>query len=354
MTWKPVNDLTVRGSWGTSFRAPTMIESNPGVIGQTNRIYISNGSGDPAIPVTLLATGQSAVLDRTGTTAGLQPENATVWSLGTDFAPSFLPGFKASLTYYNVSYVDRIENLPNQSLVLSSAANRALYKNFIIVAPQPSTCVNGNYSTYNPLYIPFLTNKNAVYSPFTINDCTLTAIVNGGTQNLGNVKQDGLDFSADYRFETGLGRFTLSANFTKILNLKKSLLRNLPLFDALDTIGNQLSERGSARIGYNKDRFAANLTANYVGSFLNNATITVAGVKQPDAMVPAWTTVDGSFSYTIPENADGALAGTRFGLNVQNLTDKAPPIVLSGTNAVDGRYHNVFGRIVSFEISRKF
>ena len=33
---------------------------------------------------------------------------------------------------------DRIENLPNQTLILSSPENLALYKDFFIAAPQPA------------------------------------------------------------------------------------------------------------------------------------------------------------------------------------------------------------------------
>lgn len=357
LNWQPTSGVKLRGSWGTSFRAPTLIESNPATVGQTNRAYIANGANDPSVPVTLSSTGQSAVLNRTGNTAGLKPESATVWSLGLDLTPSFTPNLKFGVTYYNVNYKNRIETLPNQTatnaLVLSSPANRELFKDYFIVAPQPSTCVNGNYATYNPAYLPFLNDKNAVFTPSTINDCTLTGIVNGGTQNLGNVKQSGLDFTLNYRLETKAGTFAFDGSFTKILNLQKSLTPTGALFNALDTFGFQVSSRGRASVSWRKDGFNANVAATYVGSYLNNATITVAGVKLPDTQIPAWTTFDGNLGYEFGENHRW-LSGTRLALGVQNLTDKAPPIVLSGTNAVDTNNHNVWGRIWTFEISHKF
>lgn len=73
LTWRATEELLFRGSWGTSFRAPTLIEANPATVGQTNRVFVSNGAGDPNIPITNVSTGQSAVLSRTGNTAGLQP-----------------------------------------------------------------------------------------------------------------------------------------------------------------------------------------------------------------------------------------------------------------------------------------
>ena len=354
LTWRPTDELVIRGSWGTSFRAPTLIEANPATVGQTNRVFVSNGAGDAAIPITNVSTGQSAVLSRTGNTAGLQPESAKIWSIGADYNPNFAPDLKLSLTYYNVDYTDRIENLPNQTLILSSPANLELLRDFFITAPQPTSCVNGNYATYNPAYLPWLTDPNAVYSPSTINDCSLVGIIKGGRLNLGDVKQSGLDFGANYRQETRIGDFRYNLSFSKILNLEKSVVAGGELFDALDTYGFQVSERGRFNVGYNRGGFGANVTANYIGSYLNNATITVAGVKLPESEVPSWTTLDAGVSYEFEDGRIAGLAGVRLSMNVQNVTDEEPPIVLSGTSAVDLGNHNPFGRVWSFEITKRF
>lgn len=353
LTWRATDELLFRASWGTSFRAATLIESNPATVGQTNRVFVSNGAGDPAIPITNVSTGQSAVLSRTGNRAGLRPESATIWSLGTEYNPAWAPDLRLGLTYYNVDYTDRIENLPNQTLILSSAANLALYRDFFITAPQPTTCVNGDYSTYNPAYLPFLNDRNAVFSPSTINDCTLVGIIDGGRLNLGDVKQSGLDFTANYRHETSIGDFRFNASFSKILNLEKSVVAGGPLFDALDTYGFQVSERGRFGVGYERGGLNANLWANYVGSYLNNATITVGGTKLPDTEIPAWSTLDASLAYDF-DGSGGTMEGLRISVGVQNLTDREPPLVLSGTTAVDLGNHNPFGRVWSFEISRRF
>jgi iron complex outermembrane receptor protein len=355
VTWRPHNDVQFRGSWGTAFRAPTLIEADPATVGQTNRIYISNGAGDPSLPITLTSTGQSAVLSRTGNTAGLKPESANVWSMGADYTPEAISGLKLSVTYYNVAYKDRIENLPNQNLVLSSPTYRSLYANYIIVAPQPTSCVNGNYATYNPKYLPFLNDKNAVFTPSTINDCTLTAIINGGRLNLGDVHQDGLDITANYSRDTAVGVFGGTVTVSKILDLQKSVVKGGPLFKALDTIGFQVSTRARADLTYQRGGFNADLGINYTGSYLNNAPITINGVLQPNSQAPAWTTLDLNLAYTWHEDApNAALRGLRVGVSFQNLADAQPPIVLSGTTAIDVANANPFGRIMTFEVTKRF
>jgi iron complex outermembrane receptor protein len=362
LSWRPVDDVLIRGSWGTSFRAPTLGESDPRTVGQTNRVFVSNGLNNPTIPVTNTATRQSLVLQRGGNSGGLGPESAEIYSLGADYNPSFVPGLRLGVTYYNVDYKDRIENLPNANLILSNATTYALYQDFFIVAPQPSTCVNGGqpgipgtpqYSTYNPAYLAWLSDPNAVYSPSSNNDCQLVGIITGGLRNLGGVRQSGLDFTGNYSIETGLGRLSVGGSFSKVLNLERRLLPGSPFFKALDTIGNQNSERGRFNVGLTRGPFSGNLSANYIGSYLNNATITVAGVKYPDTKVPSWTTFDARFGYTAPAES-GVLAGVSMALNITNLTDKDPPIVLSGATSVDLANHNVFGRVWQFEITKKF
>jgi iron complex outermembrane receptor protein len=362
LSWRPVDDVLLRGSWGTSFRAPTLGESDPRTVGQTNRVFVANGLKDPTIPVTNTATGQSLVLQRGGNSGGLGPESAEIYSFGVDYTPNQIPDLKLGLTYYNVDYKDRIENLPNANLILSNPTTYALYKNFFIVAPQPSTCVNGaqpgipgtpQYSTYNPAYLPWLSDPNAVYSPTTNNDCQLVGIITGGTRNLGRVLQSGVDLTASYGLDTPLGRARFNGSYSKILNLERSLLPNSPLFDAIDTIGNQVSNRARGTASLTNGPWSANLSAIYVGSYLNNATITVGGVKYPDTEIPSWTTFDLGFAWR-SQDTEGYLAGTRASINIQNVADKDPPIVLSGTSAVDLANHNVWGRVWTFEVTKRF
>ncbi|WP_293971556.1 TonB-dependent siderophore receptor [Sphingomonas sp.] len=355
VTWKPDTSLTFRGSWGTAFRAPTLVEGNPQSVLIYNRIYVANNAGDPAIPVTNAATGQSAVLQRVGNSLGLGPEKAHVWSLGGDYDVSFVKGLKIGVTYYNVVYRDRIEALPNPTLILNSPQNLALFRDYFITAPQPSTCVNGNVSTYNPLYAAYYAEQGANFIATTINDCSLVGIIRGGTRNLGTVKQDGLDFTVNYRRPTSFGQINASATFSKVLHLKKSLVQGGDFFDALDTYGYQVSARGRGNIGFSSGGFTANSYVNYTGSYLNNATITVNGTKLPSTTIPAWITYDAQFSYRFGDDTSfWGLKGVRFALGIQNLTNNRAPVVLSGSNAFDAANANPFGRIWTFEVSKKF
>jgi iron complex outermembrane receptor protein len=367
VTWKPMDDLQLRGSYGTSFRAPTQAETNFNVVGAANRTFIPNNLGNPAIPVTNASNGTTLILNSTFRFAQLRPETAKIFSLGGDYTPSYVPGLRFGVTYYSVDYKDRIASLPNPATALSNPATFALYQDFFTIAPQPGTCVNGSvngnpgapqYTTYNPAYLPYL-NAPGSYPPTTANDCQLVGILDAATRNLGRVKQSGLDFTLNYAHEFPFATLSFDGAFTKVLQLKRNLLPGAPLFDALDRIGEQLSERGRFSAGLTKGPFSGNVAANYLGSYLNNQTPTVAGVKLPDQKVPSWTTFDLNVSFA-PEVEGGIFGDTRFTFSARNFTDKDPPVVLSSVvfngvpTAVDLSNHNVFGRILTFEISKKF
>ena len=71
--------------------------------------------------------------------------------------------------------------------------------------------------------------------------------------------------------------------------------------------------------------------------------------------VPSWTTFDLGLSYMVPQTVGQAwLKGVRASLNIQNVADKDPPVVLTTGSAFDGNVHNVLGRVWSLQITKSF
>ena len=85
MIWGPIEDLTVRANWGTSFRAPAMTEL-------AERRYIS---------ATFVAdtVGQQVALFEGGGNPDLKPEESTNQSYGLVFQPTFLPEVLGDFTF---------------------------------------------------------------------------------------------------------------------------------------------------------------------------------------------------------------------------------------------------------------
>ncbi|MDY6922338.1 MAG: TonB-dependent receptor [Pseudomonadota bacterium] len=355
LTWEVNDELLVRGTWGKSFRAPSLQENNEDVVTTFIATAYSNGSGDPLIPVTNAITGTSNVLVRVqGGNNDLGPERATTYSLGFDYSPHWLDGFRVSATYYNIEYAGKIVTLGEQaSTFLTTAANRAAFDAYITPAPQPSTCVEGDPSTYNPVYVPFVTAGYPI--PFTGTPfCSVVAYLNGQAQNLGRVEQDGLDFTVGHDLDTAWGQFSSGVSLTKILNLKQTLSPSSGLIDVLDTINNPVSTRVRGNLGWRGGSVSANLFVNYVGEYMNTAPITVAGVRQPVTEIPSWTTFDASLSWFTAEEAPSWAQGIRASLSIQNILDEDPNVVLTGANGFDNQQANPYGRIYSFELTKRF
>lgn len=355
LSWQVNDELMVRGTWGKSFRAPSLQENNEDVVTTFIATAYSNGSGDPLIPVTNPLTGTSNVLARVqGGNNNLGPERATIYSVGFDYSPSWLDGFRMSATYYNIEYAGKIVTLGDQaSTFLVTAANRAAFDAYITPAPQPSTCVEGVPSTYNPVYLPFVTAGYPI--PFTGTPfCSLTAYLNGQAQNLGRVEQDGLDITLNYDFDTRFGQFSSGVSLTEILNLEQTLSPSSGMVDVLDTLNNPVSRRIRGSLGWRWDNVSANLFVNYTGDYLNTAPITVAGVRYPVTEIPSWTTFDASLSYVTADSFPSWAQGIRASVSIQNILDEDPNVVLTGANAFDSQQANPYGRIYSFELTKRF
>lgn len=149
LAWAPVSDVTIRAQFQRAVRAPNVIElfsaQTPGL---PNLTQTAGGSFDPCSGTTpersqadCANTGVSAaqygtILDViSGQTSGifggnpnLRPEVSDTITLGAIFNPSFLPGFSASIDYFDIEIEEAIaagigaDNILNQCLDTGDAA----------------------------------------------------------------------------------------------------------------------------------------------------------------------------------------------------------------------------------------
>jgi iron complex outermembrane receptor protein len=117
--WAPVDDVTIRGTWGTSFRAPVFGElsplSNVAIAGQ-------NLAGLAAAPGTIVA----------GCSGGLPPEGSGAWKLMSSLGPggNGMPGSAASCPTGELSLpgftIPNIQELPGISMNGGSGGAEAI------------------------------------------------------------------------------------------------------------------------------------------------------------------------------------------------------------------------------------
>lgn len=328
LVYSPFAGLSLRATYGTSFRAPSLVDGADQIL----NIFIQNLT-DPTS-----GSGTTRGIFYNGGNSKLGPEEATTWSYGLDWNPSFLSGLRVSATYYKIDYTNRIDVVPNSALT-----NAAVYGAYALRRP-PASDVAGN-AAFDALVATFMTSPDLQNPAEAVTN--IKAIIDGRRQNLGSLKQDGLDVNVGYRMETGIGEWSASVDVAKIFNVKRRTAAGAPEIDVNDTFGNPVDLRVRYALGWRLGGWSANAFANYVDSFKNTAIT-------PNVEAPSQTTYDATVSYAFPESAPFHLDGVRLTLSAQNLTDEDPPIVLNGTVSWDSQTASPIGRMVAFEISKSW
>ena len=323
LRWEPVEGVALRGSYGTSFRAPQFDE----LIGPALSLYTTLSVPDPASP-----TGSSNVLALFGYAPNIQPEKATTWTAGFDIAPSSMPGFKASLTYFDVDYRDRIGTLTED--YLRFLTNRDVFGGVVLDNP--------------PLdLVQFYYNQPSFTNPIAIAPNQVVAILDGQTRNLAREHQKGIDIDLGYAPEFAGGRLDLGVSGTHIFSIIKQLSPGSASSDFVGLYASPVKWRLRGRLGWAKGGFSANAFVNYTDGYRNQVAI-------PNEYVSSWTTVDLTLSQRIGQKADETDGrGLQLSLALQNLFDRDPPYVnnKSQTSALgyDPEKASPIGRMISVQ-----
>jgi iron complex outermembrane receptor protein len=328
LSWKPLESLTARVTYGTSFRAPSLVDTSE----QIHNIFIQNLT-DPSG-----AGGVTRGIFHNGGRGSLQPEEATTWSFGLDWQPlEALRGLAASVTYYRVDYTNRIDVVPATALTSAS-----VYAPYIVRRPPASD--TAATAAFNTLVQSFLTNADlqSPVEPVT----NINAIVDGRRANLGRLRQNGLDVNLSYAFQTGAGAWRVALDGAKILDLNRATAPGLPFVDVLDTFGNPVDLRARLSAGWSLRGWRANAFLNYTSGYTNTAIL-------PNVSVDSYHTVDATLGYDFGDTP-GVFNGVSLSLNGQDLLDEEPPVVLNGTYSWDNQNVSPLGRMVSFVVTKRW
>lgn len=322
--YKPLNQLTFRGSWGKSFIAPSLADTN--AVDTRAQLISRIVSIAPGMPPT--ANNAGTILFAGGN-ANLRPEKATTWSLGADWNVSAVPGLKANLTYWNIDYKDRITQLFSQ---LNSGQ---IYSN-----PGLSS-----YYTVNPT----LAQLKTTFQGVRLDGFTLEQLYANGKSpyvyldarrfNLATVKLEGLDFDLAYKKRTSFGSFDANIGGTYKLVSKSTPAQGAATVNDLNNGTGRLMYVASA--GGTSGAYSARLTYNYLGGY--------PVVQVNNSHISSFQVMNLYLGYDLGKA--GLLPDATLSLNIDNLTDHIPPYSNISTGTANG---STVGRLFTLGFNKKF
>jgi outer membrane receptor protein involved in Fe transport len=323
LVYQVAPEARLRASWGRSFRAPTLTD-----------LHGANGALLLPLPDPNSATGSSVVLVPEGGSPHLKPETATTWTFSVDYSPTWLTGFKSTITYFNINYLNRIGQIANGFAALTDPTNAPF------VTSSPSASEQQQFIDAAATGFGF---TNITGTPYQASN--VAAIVDFRPQNIASQKIDGADLLADYKVPVRIGRIDAFLNGT-YMDILQKVTPGSPEQKITGTAFNPPRFRARGGVNWTVSRWSLTGTVNYLGSEINNA----AQTGGPE--VSAWTTFDAQMGLSLQS------IGMHMRLSVLNVFDRAPPYlqfntIRSGIN-YDVLNATPLGRFVSLDLVKSW
>jgi outer membrane receptor protein involved in Fe transport len=353
--WTPINDFRLRASYNRAVRAPNIIEMF------SPQSVALDGSTDPcagAAPSfsaaqcaftgvsagqygTILANPASQYNGLLGGNPTLKPETSDTVAVGAVFQPSFLPGFNATVDYFDIKVEDFINNIGADTII--------------------DQCVqNGNPALCSLIHRAPGTGSLWLGTNGYIDD---------RVQNTGELHTRGLDFQANYRLNLStfgmddMGRVDLSFVGTRLL---KYHVQPLPgttegQFDCEGLYGVQCGNYTGAPLPEWRHKLRATWTTPWKGVQLSGQWRYIGGVDYEGGAGGMLDDKLGSRNYFDLSGTWRVLDKTTLRMGVNNIFDKDPPIILSGhlgTGPLNGntapQTYDALGRYFFFSLTQNF
>lgn len=324
LIYEPHSDVTIKASWGKSFKAPRLYQT-----GSLSNAYLIPGyvfvpSPSGGRPVLLLGGGNSE----------LKPERATTWTASIGYKPGFLEGFSVDAGYFNIHYRDRVLS-PIASEVSALGSD---YGGLVTLSPTANQVLDVIAALSGTLQ----NQTGAAFDPAQVG-----AIIDNRLQNIARQNVQGVDLSAQYRQSLGQeDTITFKASTTYL----KSSRQNAPGQPTIPTAGAIFTPptwraRGSATWATGPVSFSG--IVNYIGGVDDQRF-------QPVVRVGSFTTVDAILQFKSGRDR-GLLGNASVQISIANLLNEKPAAIRYTDPAAprfDSTNYPSSGRIVAITLSK--
>jgi iron complex outermembrane receptor protein len=362
IVWSPIEDVSFRGSYGTSFHAPQLadidaIDTRASVTQSTTSTNLPPGM-TPGVETIGIAGGKP----------GLIPEKAKTGSFGLDFTPTFLPGFKANVTYFLIRYSNEVEIPPNTAVnfLIPALAGKLYTYNEVspgVYAPLTAAQLAGVLGGVRSTYPGGIIGNPGLPPIYLVSDLRRT--------NLGQSDIDGFDFDLNYSHDLYGGRITGDISGEYFTKFQTQLGAGTPFINNL-TSGLQYYQNDAgaqsiiplhlrASATWQEGPLNTQAVVSYTGHYnyaYSQYNYTLAPNGTPTAAiqwVSPFVTVDLHAMWTFP-NGDGPLKNATVQASVYNILDQNPPFqyVTGASGGFASESANPLGRTFRIALEKKW
>ena len=331
----PIRDIRFRGSYNRAVRAPNIQELfAPNFTGLDGSVDPCAGHQIQANEFGCRATGLAVGAATAGNPAGqyngflggnpnLQPEKATTKTVGVVLQPRMIPRLALTVDYWNIDLKNAIQGY-GADAIINNCIN---HTTATLVAP---SCALVHRDPGGSLWL------------------TSNGFISDLPNNVGRIKTDGWDFNAAYSYRLG-GIGNLSGSFIGTLLHKYQVNNGLPggIYDCAGLYGPTCSGsvvassapmpkwRHKARLslqmpnglGFSAQwRYIGKVTAETLST---SETLHGAFPLNPGLHIPSFNYFDFATTANIGDHYN-------FRMGVNNALDKRPPMVQTGSAALNG------------------
>lgn len=314
-------DFGVEASWGTSYRAPTLLQQ-----------YNTSQASLQPVPDPTVAAGESVALLLFGGNPHLRPEESSDLTLDFAFKPEFLPGTVFKITLFDIDDRKRIDYpTPNTGNPLSDPNVLP----FVTRNPSPATLAQ--ILQQSPL-VDVTAGKN------TVSDVTL--LIDDRNQNITRQRATGIDLVGSKGTDTPIGRLDAYLSLA-YLNLRQQVTPESLMLPLSGTIFYPPTWRSRLALNWKEGGYRGALFVNYIGPSRDTG-------MAPQEPIGSWTTLDASLGYLPPSL--GHRTNLKLTLSAQNVLNHRPPF--ANTNQLgapninfDSTNTSAVGRFLTLQVT---
>jgi iron complex outermembrane receptor protein len=328
--WEPQDGLRLKGTAGTSFKAPLLSQLGAPITSYT-----------ALFPAVGIPGAKADVLVINGGNPLLQPETAKSITMGVDYEPPAVHGLVASANFFWLRFENRIQM---QNILPQP------------IQSQPQLLFISGFNSGTQNVQPYFNSPGFLGDYAGLGPAGVSIIVDDQFANTATTIERGLNASTRYHWATGYGQFDVWITGQYLLaDLIRSAVFAQEL-TAANTIGEPPRFKARGGINWTTDAFLCDLTLNYVNPYRNT-------LFSPSQRINAWTTADLYVGYNTGSNLSHHLDNVQIGFGVQNLLDQKPPYLqipasylAPGRNAIpfDGANASPVGRLISLQFKKRW